>query len=55
MDTRFSTELIIKSVLETRFNVIHGQTSKVYNSRPQVLPCLRKFVDFLSVHNTFPK
>lgn len=57
MDTWFTTEPMIKSVLDTGLGVI-GMVKQlkqryIYNGREHDLPGLRKFVDFSGARNTF--
>ncbi len=57
MDTWFTTEPMIRSVLETGLDVI-GMVKQlkqryIYNGRPYDLPGLRKSVDFSGARNTF--
>ena len=57
MDTWFTTEPMIKSVLETGLDVI-GMVKQlkqryIYKGRQYDLPGLRKFVDFSGARNTF--
>lgn len=57
MDTWFTTEPMIKSVLETGLDVI-GMVKQlkqryIYNGREYELPGLRKFVDFSGARNTY--
>ena len=57
MDTWFTTDSMIKSVLETRIDVIgifkQLKQRYIYNGRQYELPGLRKFVDFSGARNTF--
>ncbi len=57
MDTWFTTEPMIKSIVETGLDVI-GMVKQlkqryIYNGRTYDLPGLRKFVDFSGARNTF--
>lgn len=57
MDTWFTTEPMIRSVVETGLDVI-GMVKQlkqryIYNGRTYDLPGLRKFVDFSGARNTF--
>lgn len=57
MDTWFTTESMIKSIVETGLDVIsmvkQPKQRYIYNGRTYNLPCLRKFVDFSNARNTF--